>query len=841
MGGGWNEDKNMSSWGEPPMQQNNSWAKPKTPTNPSAGGWVDDGMVDTSSWGAQPKTSKEEIEMALRSSNNMNLDAIDSLDALGGNSGGIGMGGVGQVRPPLDRMDQSSWPMQQQRRGQPPPPEDHFDIGIGVGPGPMGMGPPPQQRGGFPGNPAPFPGGANSLMNNVANPSLASINPTLLQKILTQQPNPPQAFNTGRVQPNNTTSPRQLSLLVQQIQMAVQAGYLSSQILQHPLPQQSLYLLNQLLQNIKIFQQLTQAQQQIGKTNSTAALQLSVQITKTKQQITNLHNQIAAQQALHAKQQQQQQQQQQQHHHLAVAAAAAAAAANQPNNPNNDFFKPPMIGGSGGGGSGGGGGGSGMMDPMMSALQGNFGSDYGLKDGGQHQQSRLTQWTKLPSLEKDDANTGSEFSRAPGPQSNNPSQPPLLKNSSLGLGQSDNTWSSIVPRSGSDGWPTGHATASVPTSNNSNMNLNDDNGKPNPGVNMNADAWPSDLVPEFEPGKPWKGNQILKTVEDDPTLTPGSVVRSPLSMATIKDTSEIFVKNSSPPSVVSSIASDQLSTPLSLNSDTWSFTPTSSGAANMSNPMGKLNPGKGVWDDMSQRNLWDYSGGGGGGVGSIPGSRPPPGLPKKVPGQSTPSVTASGNSAGSNSNSFNSYRNNIWGSNQPSGGGNGGGNNAHYWLLLKNLTPQIDGSTLKTLCIQHGPLLNFQLYQSHGVALVRYTSREEAAKAQNALNNCVLGNTTILAETAGEQDVHNLTQGSGNAGGPANNSQPPPHSTSGGFSSGGSNGRSTNENPWGVLRDSSPLWSSSPWGSTGLDGPDRATPSSLNSLLPGDLLGGESA
>ncbi len=71
--------------------------------------------------------------------------------------------------------------------------------------------------------------------------------------------------------------------------MAVQAGYLSSQILSHPLPQQSLYLLNQLLQQIKVFHQLTETQRQIGKNNSSAALQLSVQITKTKQAIANLH------------------------------------------------------------------------------------------------------------------------------------------------------------------------------------------------------------------------------------------------------------------------------------------------------------------------------------------------------------------------------------------------------------------------------------------------------------------------------------------------------------------------------------------------------------------------
>lgn len=54
-GGGWNDDsKTIGSWGEPPMPQNNSWNKPKTPTNPNSG-WGDDGLVDVSNWGVPPK------------------------------------------------------------------------------------------------------------------------------------------------------------------------------------------------------------------------------------------------------------------------------------------------------------------------------------------------------------------------------------------------------------------------------------------------------------------------------------------------------------------------------------------------------------------------------------------------------------------------------------------------------------------------------------------------------------------------------------------------------------------------------------------------------------------
>lgn len=50
------------------------------------------------------------------------------------------------------------------------------------------------------------------------------------------------------------------------------------------------------------------------------------------------------------------------------------------------------------------------------------------------------------------------------------------------------------------------------------------------------------------------------------------------------------------------------------------------------------------------------------------------------------------------------------------------------------LSPQIDGSTLRTICMQHGPLLTFHLGLTQGSALIRYSSRQEAAKAQGALH-----------------------------------------------------------------------------------------------------------
>lgn len=60
--------------------------------------------------------------------------------------------------------------------------------------------------------------------------------------------------------------------------------------------------------------------------------------------------------------------------------------------------------------------------------------------------------------------------------------------------------------------------------------------------------------------------------------------------------------------------------------------------------------------------------------------------------------------------------------------------------------------------MQHGPLQNFHLYLTHGIALCKYSSREEAQKAQTALNNCVLGNTTICAESPSDSEVQSILQ-----------------------------------------------------------------------------------
>ncbi|KAI4455914.1 trinucleotide repeat-containing protein [Holotrichia oblita] len=616
-----------------------------------------------------------------------------------------------------------------------------------------------------------FPPGANvpNLLNNMnsssagANNTLNNMSPAIVQKMLSQSSgtqgfggaNPTGGRSTLPAQ-SSQPSTAQLRMLVQQIQMAVQAGYLNHQILNQPLAPQTLVLLNQLLQQIKNLQQLanqqTIAQNQgcLGmKPNNNHILQYNVLITKTKQQISNLQNQIAAQQAMYVKQQ-----------HIGSGGPS-------------DLFK------------------SSSMHESINTLQNNF-AEIGIKDTQMHydiikqsqQQSRLNQW-KLPALDKEE---GGEFSRAPGsvskslaPSHSSPNLNPL------GLTQPDGPWSS--GRSTDTGWPdTGAGDSGAP-------DVKD--------AQWAAPTQPSltDLVPEFEPGKPWKGTQI-KSIEDDPSITPGSVVRSPLSIATIKD-NELFNMNpnKSPP------LGDTIQ-PLSLSSSTWSFNPPSSTSTMISSPQNKLPTTKGTLGDLNTptavtSELW----------GAPKPRGPPPGLSAK-----SSVVNGWATNLGSNSSS-------SWG-----GQRNWTPTSGSPWLLLRNLTAQIDGSTLRTLCVQHGPLQSFHLYLHQGFALIKYSSREEATKAQQALNNCVLGNTTILAEnpTEWEAGIHLqqvANQQSGSSGTWRGTSKQQVSAADNTWSTGWPNSTST-----------------SLWGSTPLDSGDqsRATPSSLNSFLPGDLLGGES-
>nr|XP_040571029.1 protein Gawky-like isoform X2 [Lepeophtheirus salmonis] len=533
---------------------------------------------------------------------------------------------------------------------------------------------------------------SNKLMNNGSSSIPPSNGPPR---------HPPQANNNQQ-----PPSAQQLRILVQQIQMAVQAGHLNPQILNQPLAPQTLILLNQLLQQIKNLQALQLAHSQ-KSVNPQMPGALLVNITKTKQMILNLQNQISAQQANYLKQQQQQQTPSS---HLGHDSPATLS-------------------------------GMSTMQDMFAGL----GLNNGPIDSSSNNGSRLAQW-KL---------TEDSFTKAPGGSSK------LASSSNLLL--DDGPWSNSAP----GGWPEKQELPSSSSASNSSGAIN---GLDHFGIS------------EFEPGKPWKGPG-LKNPDDDPNLTPGSVAPSVLQMD---------VK-------VSAAASSVENNTLGLTTPTWTYSNKSeNNAPKTSETWGQ--PQSSSLTPMGQ-DLWGKAGRSG-----------PPGL-----------VTSASNGIDKNWTAANS--------------------DGPTWLLLKNLTAQIDGATLKTLCLQHGPLKHFHLYLNHNLALVNYNSSREAAKAQKALNNCLLGNTTIMATSATDVEVSHILQqqqqqqqqgngGSTNSG--ANNSNTATASDNG--NRGSTSSTSSTGDMWGPIKsvaatsrasgESGSVWGN-PLGSTADD--------QHRILLPGDL------
>lgn len=162
--------------------------------------------------------------------------------------------------------------------------------------------------------------------------------------------------------------------------------------------------------------------------------------------------------------------------------------------------------------------------------------------------------------------------------------------------------------------------------------------------------------------------------------------------------------------------------------------------------------------------------------------------------------------------------------------------------------------------MQHGTIHGFQANQNF--ALVEYASREDAFKAQKALNGCQLGNTTIMAELMKndllqqpqQQQVAPPPQAAGSGGGMwpgqsmaggypgQHGQQQPPNMSYRGGGGGGSGPIKPDTVGTAHWNGATPgyhagggMWSS---------GPTAAPPSTASpwgaGLLQGDLLGGES-
>ncbi|KAJ3608353.1 hypothetical protein NHX12_025401 [Muraenolepis orangiensis] len=295
-----------------------------------------------------------------------------------------------------------------------------------------------------------------------------------------------------------------------------------------------------------------------------------------------------------------------------------------------------------------------------------------------------------------------------------------------------------------------------------------DNWHRTPGNKMaskpaSATSWP----PEFQPGVPWKGIDRVDP-ESDPYMTPGSMMGN-ASSPNLNDSDHQLLQDnadSTPP----------LNT-LLPSPGAWPYSASDSPLNNAHNPV-KYTDYKGSWppEPIGHNKPWK--------AGSRSSqsnqnqlSRPPPGLASQK--QSMPSPWSGGAPR---------LAARGWSSSTGASTWSDGSARGSCWLVLSNLTPQIDGSTLRTICMQHGPLLTFHLGLTHGTALIRYSSKQEAAKAQNALHMCVLGNTTILAEFVSEEEVARYIAHSQAGGGSGGAVGSPGSGPVGSSSMGGGNG-----------------------------------------------------
>ncbi|KAI3353075.1 hypothetical protein L3Q82_019641, partial [Scortum barcoo] len=437
-------------------------------------------------------------------------------------------------------------------------------------------------------------------------------------------------------------------------------------------------------------------------------------------------------------------------------------------------------------------------------------------------QSRLSQWTHSNSMDnssnmENNLNKHGAISAAStlGP----PGKPPQLEDSyspySL-MSSSESPTSPLVPP---DSWGQGKSP----------------NEKISNGTNIN---WP----PEFCPGVPWKGLQNIDP-ENDPNMTPGSVPSGPTINTNIHDVNRYLLRDrngaTSPAPPLQNGSLPPTSSGWQVSGYSSSFSLSSSDG----DSSGKLSDMKSTWSpgpiSQSQASLshelWKVPQGP---RSTTAPSRPPPGLTNNKP-----SSTWGGNSLGLAQGWSGSY------SSEGTTWSTDSSNRTSSWLVLRNLTPQIDGSTLRTLCMQHGPLITFHLNLTQGNAVVRYSSKDEAAKAQKSLHMCVLGNTTILAEFAGEEEVNrffaqgqslgaNTTSWQANPGTNQNRMGGAAQSHSiGQWSSGGGGGKpSGGDLLWGGVPQYSSLWGPP----SGEDTRVIGSPTPINTLLPGDLLSGES-
>ncbi|XP_064126721.1 trinucleotide repeat-containing gene 6C protein isoform X7 [Loxodonta africana] len=611
----------------------------------------------------------------------------------------------------------------------------------------------------------------------------------------------------------------------QLLQFAAKNIGLNPALLTSPINPQHMTMLNQLYQlqlayqRLQIQQQMLQAQRNVSGPMRQQEQQVARTITNLQQQIQQHQRQLA--QALLVKQPPPPP-------HLSLHPSAGKSAMDsfpphpqapglpdlqtkeQPSSPST-FAPYPLAG----------------LNPNMNVNSMDVTGGLSVKDPSQSQ-SRLPQWTH--------PNAVDNLPSAASPLDQNPSKhgaiPGALSIGPPAKSSIDDSYSryDLIQNSESPASPPVAVTHSW-------SRAKSDSDKISNGSSI---SWP----PEFHPGVPWKGLQNIDP-ENDPDVTPGSVPTGPTINTTIQDVNRYLLKSggSSPPSSQNATLPSSSAWPLSASG----YSSSLSSIASAPSIAGKLSDIKSTWSSgpashtqaSLSHELWKVP------RNTTAPTRPPPGLANPKPSSTWGASPLGWTSSYSSALSWACCTGSAW-STDTSG-------RTSSWLVLRNLTPQIDGSTLRTLCLQHGPLVTFHLNLTQGNAVVRYSSKEEAAKAQKSLHMCVLGNTTILAEFAGEEEVNRfLAQG-----------QALPPTSSWQSSSGTSQTRlGASGSAHGLVRSDTGHWSAPCLGSKGssdllwggvpqysssLWGPPSAddgrvigSPTPLNTLLPGDLLSGES-
>ncbi|XP_041362960.1 trinucleotide repeat-containing gene 6C protein-like isoform X2 [Gigantopelta aegis] len=599
-------------------------------------------------------------------------------------------------------------------------------------------------------------------------------------------------MNRSQIPPNAQIIQQQVSpqmaqqQILQQLHMAVQSGLISDQLLHQKLPHNILILLQQLLQHQNILQQFVTKQQILQQNKAGLNPQQRQQLDQVTVMINNIKQQIL-----------QLQKQLSQAQQMLLKQTPSQGQAPQGGTPTPQPMPNPV-------------------DPTI-PLQTDL-STLSMNPPTQPQ-SRLNQW-KRPTPDKDGADSSLDINRVVGSKPLHPSQsiPNFGQFSDLsGLNiTGDTTWSTQATTSAVN-WPSTSAEGTTSQAETKDTDLSESH-PPTPSTTTTAINL-TDVIPEFIPGKPWQG---FKNVEDDPHITPGSIKRS-LSVNVVK------------PDHLNNLANVKSSPSLSgaESATTWSrdsqamtaITSKQSWISSADTAPAISTSVTDVWSLPSAKN-------------NLTANRPPPGLS----GQSkwAPGVNRQHSWAGHSDSAFTPVNSQQWDSRTSI---------ASTCLVLRNLTPQIDGSLLRTLCVQHGPLQKFHLDLGHSQAVVCYCTKEEASKAQKALNTCVLGNTTILAEFVPESDAirfmeqSNPSQWSQNSQssysghpGPAPMSQGQGHSRS----------RQTSQfysrpdnSPWNPVSSSMSGGGNTMWGS--IWGGGASTDEQIsNPLHFGNILGGES-